>query len=186
MNHFDKMFGYREDGRLGSQILELPYKGGRFSMYFVLPNPDGPKSLEDLAGLMSDIDISQLFAEKMPNVSLNLVSIPKFEIETSLELLDAMQSLGVNLVFDPLEADLSGVSEEQLYVAQIFHKAKIVVDEKGTEAAAVTAASIVALSALPVAEINFIANRPFLYFVVDKVDCVVLFMGAVQTLQTLQ
>lgn len=183
MNHFNKQFMWKNDSGLDSQILELPYEGDRFSMYIVLPNFSSEVDLIELVQRFAARDAAALFADDMENVTFSSVSIPKFEIETVLKLHETLPGLGVNLLFDPLKADLSAISEEQLYVDTALHNAKIVVDETGTEAAAATAITVLPLAAPFEPERIFVANRPFLYFVVDKLDCVVLFMGSVETLQ---
>lgn len=55
----------------------------------------------------------------------------------------------------------------------MIHNTKIAVDEEGTSAAAVTT-SIFANKATPP---KFHANKPFLYFIVDKVTNIILFSG---------
>jgi serine protease inhibitor len=81
--------------------------------------------------------------------------------------------LNITEIFEPKLADLSGINNNY-YVSSILHKTKIRVDEKGTEASAVTSA-IFANKATPP---KFHANRPFLFFIVDKATRFILFAGA--------
>jgi serpin B len=63
----------------------------------------------------------------------------------------------------------------------IFHKAFIEVNEEGTEAAAATAVVIQAESAEePQKEMDFIANKPFLFVLRDRITNSILFIGKVQ------
>lgn len=80
--------------------------------------------------------------------------------------------MGITDVFDPTRANLSKINTNY-YISSVLHKTKIRVDEKGTEAAAVTT-SIFANKATPP---KFQANRPFLYFIVDKPTRLILFAG---------
>lgn len=57
-----------------------------------------------------------------------------------------------------------------------MHTAKIKVNEEGTEAAAVTELKIHPLSATP----DFIADKPFTFFITDKANGnLIVFMGNV-------
>lgn len=84
--------------------------------------------------------------------------------------------IGIKEVFDQNRADLSGINS-QYFVSSMIHKTKISVDEKGTTAAAVTT-SIFANKATPP---KFHANKPFLFFIVDKVTKLILFCGQYAT-----
>lgn len=75
-------------------------------------------------------------------------------------------------MFDQSRADLSNINK-QYFVSSMIHQTKISVDEYGTTAAAVTT-SIFANKATPP---KFHANKPFLFFVVDKVTNLILFSG---------
>ncbi|KAM3246877.1 hypothetical protein P3L10_008644 [Capsicum annuum] len=68
-----------------------------------------------------------------------------------------------------------------LAVSKVFHKSFIEVNEEGTEAAAVTFATMRFGSSCGtiVKEewIDFVADHPFLFFVKDETSSAVLFMG---------
>jgi serine protease inhibitor len=81
--------------------------------------------------------------------------------------------MGVVNLFEENLADLSKINQ-RYFVSSILHKTKIRVDEKGTEASGVTT-SIFANKATPP---KFHANRPFLFFIVDKGTRLILFSGA--------
>lgn len=80
-------------------------------MYIVLPNFSSEVDLIELVQRFAARDAAALFADDMENVTFSSVSIPKFEIETVLKLHETLPGLGVNLLFDPLKADLSAISE---------------------------------------------------------------------------
>lgn len=80
--------------------------------------------------------------------------------------------MGIKDIFDQSRADLSNINN-RYFVSSMIHKTKISVDERGTTAAAVTT-SIFANKATPP---KFHANKPFLYFIVDKVTKLILFSG---------
>jgi len=84
--------------------------------------------------------------------------------------------MGIKDLFDQSRANLASINSNY-FVSSVLHKTKIRVDEKGTEASAVTT-SIFANKATPP---KFHANRPFIYFIVDKSTRLILFAGAYQT-----
>ena len=62
-----------------------------------------------------------------------------------------------------------------LYVSKVLHKAFIEVNEEGTEAAAATAVRV-AMRSMP-RVFEFIADKPFFFFIQHKPSHLVLFMG---------
>ncbi len=105
--------------------------------------------------------------------------MPKFSIESEIDLNDCVKELGAQLIFDPDNADLSGFGESEngnVYVSEIFQKAKIDVDEEGTRAAAVT--MIVANDCASLIEYKeVILDSSFFWCVYDGETNVPLFMG---------
>ena len=79
-------------------------------------------------------------------------------------------------MFDEFKADFSGITPgpERIYLSLVIHKAFVEVNEKGTEAAAVTARSI-CLGIPPI----FSADHPFLFMICHKKSGAILFMGRV-------
>ena len=157
----------------GYQVLRMPYEGDRLSMLVVLPGePDG---LGHLAGGLSAAAVDGWIAG-MEHREVWVV-VPKFEAKTSYDLKGTLKSMGVTDVFGGL-ADLTGIAEGEkgsLYVDKALHKAYVAVDEKGTEAAAVTAVTITAEEQpRPPA---FVADRPFLFIIHDSETGAILFMG---------
>ena len=60
----------------------------------------------------------------------------------------------------------------------MLHKAFVAVDEKGTEAAAATAVIMVE-SAMPMADVSLVIDRPFLFVIRDLSSGQILFVGRV-------
>ena len=74
-------------------------------------------------------------------------------------------------------ADFSGIfGTRNIFISDVIHKAFISVDEKGTEAAAATAV-IFERNSNPTP--TFIANRPFLFVIRDRLTGVIIFMGRI-------
>ena len=105
--------------------------------------------------------------------------MPKFSIESEIDLKDCVKQLGAELIFDSGRADLSGFGQTEdgnVYVSKIFQKAKIDVDEEGTRAAAATMAVAVAESA-EIVDKEIILDSSFFWCVYDGETDVPLFMG---------
>jgi serpin B len=155
------------------RAIELPYIGGKLSMVVVLPEPGQFAAVE--ASLTSEklAQITGALAEE----ELSAVKLPKFKFTTNtIALGDILQGLGMVKAFGG-GADFSGIDGTRfLYIGEVYHKAFISVDEKGTEAAAATAVVMERLSA----DFKyFIANRPFIFFIRDIGTGAVLFMGRI-------
>jgi len=170
---------FEEDG---FAMVELPYRGDRLSMLVLAPDaPDGLAALEkQLSPARVKAWISQL--KKTPTT----VILPRFTHRTSITLNDTLRAMGMVRAFvAPDEddgADFSGISSEaaeQIFIQLVAHQAVIEVGEKGTVAAAATAAAGGALG-LPNPEFPiFRADSPFLYLIRDNKSGAVLFLGRV-------
>ncbi len=173
MMHNAGVYNYTELN--GTQVLELPYKGGRLSMLVFLPRGvDGYRDLDSM--LTVDYVLSALSTMKPENVS---VSMPRFEFRTEYRLSDVLRAMGMGSTFSP-NADFSGIGEGGLYLSEVIHKAYVKVAENGTEAAAATAA-VALTSARAIVDvphyIEFRADHPFLFVIIDKDTREILFMG---------
>ena len=118
------------------------------------------------------------------------VSIPKFKVEYGAALDDALQALGVKAAYDPEKADLTAMIDPsslpggQHFLDTVLQKTYIAVDEKGTEAAAVTAAMDGAGSTEPTRpELmrTFTADGPFWFVIRDNANKEILFVGRYET-----
>ncbi|MCR5568774.1 MAG: serpin family protein [Paludibacteraceae bacterium] len=89
--------------------------------------------------------------------------------------------MGVTSIFDSTANSLKQITDS-LYVSNYSHKAKITVNEKGTEAAAASHLNFIVcgVSQNPV---KFIADYPFLYAIFDERTGAVLFVGRVVSLK---
>lgn len=144
-------------------------------MFIILPTQPGRKAFDEAAVALQGLDFRQFLKVSPTSVT---VQIPRFEISQSLDLTQSLPTLGVRDAFDPSLADLTGISDVQLYVSSAKHQAKIEVDEKGTTASAATEITISTCSLSPMP--SFVADRPFIFFIVDNTSGVILFMGNVQ------
>jgi serpin B len=170
--HQIKHFKYRETEQ--AQILEMPYRGDELSMVVVLPKPTS--SLHAVESELDPKSFTQWTAGMKPRRVA--VSLPKFTFRTSLDLGKTLASLGMPLAFTN-RADFSGLTDElNLKIDKVIHQAYVAVDEKGTEAAAATAITMMPTAA-PLEEdpVIFKADRPFLFYIREQKSGTVLFLG---------
>ena len=167
-------FSYMERG--GAQIVRLPYRGG-MSMCVLLPKKDVrfPKFCAELRSSVGTFTAAM--AERPGHVRL-----PKFRIETEAHLTAPLKTMGMERVFDPTRAALERISEiKPLYLREVLQKDFVEVNEKGTEAAAVT--GVMCLGAPdrepPPPPFEMIVNRPFVFAICDDFTRTVMFLGAV-------
>lgn len=153
----------------GWQAIELPYGDGTFALRVLLPTgAAAPRDLLVPAILGADM------AEELVEVAL-----PRWDFAADIKLKDELVRLGLPSLFDPVTADLSGISPVDLYAAQAVHRATITVDEFGSEAAAVTALALAPTSAPPAPTVTFTADHPFAFAIIHTPTGAPLFLGQV-------
>ncbi|MFZ4715125.1 MAG: serpin family protein [Bacteriovoracaceae bacterium] len=149
------------------QLLSLPFNDD-VSMWVLLPGKNVGAS-----------DLEKMMDEAVPR-TVNL-QIPKFKINGKMKGKEIFSSLGMSLAFSD-QADFSGMStiKPGLKISEIFHQASVEVNEDGAEAAAATAVVMTRKGKAMKEDIKeFIADRPFLFFIRDNQKKDVLFLGQV-------
>ncbi len=158
----------------GFQAVSAPYDGGELSMVILLPREGRFKEFERSL----DFERADQILEGMTPHRV-LFKMPRFRMESSLDLKDILSRMGMSSPFKPDLADFSGMNgERNLFIHSIAHQAFILVDEAGTEAAAATALFARVLSA-PLNSVEMTVNRPFFFFIRDHQTGAILFVGRV-------
>jgi serpin B len=154
------------------QAVELPYGSNQVSMLILLPREvDGLPQLEQQ--LSPDFLSAVLAGMLQRDVEIFL---PRFTLESSFSLNDALAEMGMPDAFRPIVADFSGIDgATDLYITHVLHKAWAEVNEQGTEAAAATVVSIGTTAVLSPAV--FRADHPFIFFIRDTQSGSLLFIG---------
>ncbi len=164
---------YMEDDRL--QAVRLGYVGGMASMVVVLPRKaDALKS-----GGFLDAGGFARVGERLKAAGDVAVLLPRFESSARVSLPGTLARLGMKRAFTE-SAEFGRLCAEPLMISDVIHQAWVKVGEEGTEAAAATAVTMRAGSAAPQDKPRlFLADHPFLYFIVDDRNGGVLFAGRV-------
>lgn len=168
MKH-DEEFQYAEVDEV--KAVDLPYVGGDVSMLVMLP-PEGEFQAVD-----REFD-GELYTEIVQSLQeqRGAVHLPRFEFESTFELSEPIEALGMTDAFNEETANFDEISDDEisLSIDEAYHETYIAVDEDGTEAAAATATTI-DLESEP--DFEFVANRPFLFVIRDRPTGTILFYG---------
>jgi len=150
----------------------LPYKNDKYTMSLLLPNED--KSVSDIIDMMDSKRWDQWHdAYTQAEVT---VTMPKYTFSYKKKFNDALINLGLGIAFTD-GADFKGISDLSTKISFVLQKTFIEVNEKGTEAAAVTAIGIELTSAVP--SNNLVFDRPFLFVITEKETGSICFIGKV-------
>lgn len=165
---------YFTDG--DNRMVQLPYGRGNFVMNIIIPQVG--KSPADLVNSLTTGTWNNwtngLFETEVQ------VIMPKFQFEYEKKLIPVLESLGMIDLFIEGIADLTGINElGKLFVSDVVHKTYIDVNEKGTEAAAVTSVEV-QLESIEDGPVFFYVNRPFVFLIREVSTGCILFAGVVE------
>ena len=167
--------------------VSIPYGNGQWMMTVMLPE-DG-KTTDDVisslaaSGWSTDFLKNPLREARRYAVDLKL---PRFETAFDTDdaggLIELLKGMGIRRAFDGNSAEIPNMCENgDLYISMMKQKAKIKVNEEGSEAAAVTIAGVNFTSAggdtQEPPKATFHANRPFVYVIHEQSSGVILFVG---------
>lgn len=160
------------------QILSIPYKACDLEMVFILPPAE-----ERIDEFISSINVNtwNRWMYSLENSPINSnFKIPEFEMESDHDTefwRSTLSSLGIIRAFDA--GDFSKINCST--VTDVLQSARIEVTARGTKAAAASAINMTfgsnGVPATP--KYSFIANRPFIYALVEPKTQSILFMGTV-------
>lgn len=171
--HQTAAFPYYSDEEI--RIVELPYGNEAFSMVLFLPTDPARMSIDELLCNLTDEKWEE-WNSGLQKQSLEL-SLPRFKMKYEKILNKVFEEMGSTYVFDSEQADFSKISNKRICLGLLKQKTFIEVDEKGTEAAAVTA-GVFFSDTMPVSrEVRF--DHPFGFVIKEKSTNAILFAGKV-------
>ena len=174
MMQLQEHFGYSEDKQV--QVVQLPYKGDDLSMLVVLPKSKDKAAMQQLVQDLSADTIKQ-WSKDLVTQEVN-VHLPKFKLEASYQMKNLLTDMGMPRAFEKGAGFNLFDNSPPIKIDDVYHKAVVIVDEKGTEAAAATGivADATAASAPPPV---FKADHPFIFMIKDNKTDAILFLGQV-------
>ena len=165
------------------QAVRLPYgktdesgfgigEPSSFGMTILLPRTG--KTTADILSWLTSEHIADLSKEM--TASDVVIRLPRFETKVRTNLLDAFEQLKLPFKSGDLRGIvLSNGKPRGLSLADAFQCARIKVDEKGTEAGAVTVMDF--SDGIPANRKFFIADHPFVYLLTEEKTGTILFVG---------
>jgi len=176
-----KMMSMQEKVKYASrpdyQAIELAYGSGNYVMTILLPNEKS-----NVGNVLNSLSVAEWQnLNKALTEQKVIVGLPKFTLEYETNLNKVLGNMGMPTMFSDA-ADLSKISPPagKIKVGFVKQNTFVAVDEKGTEAAAVTTIGIELTSAPILPE--FICNRPFAFFISEKQSNTILFAGKIVNL----
>lgn len=163
LNGGEKMVPFMHDTRDGMLYIDteicrgvaLPYKGEQ-NWYMLALLPKEGQTADGLAGE----DFGALLAGAQR--SYVRLALPKFTIEGSYDLTSPLRELGMTAAFDGGFSPMGVCAKGPIVLSRVLQKTYLRVDEKGTEAAAVTAVIGKANSFPGPKPVEVTFDRPFL------------------------
>jgi serpin B len=153
------------------EVLDIPYGNKQYRMTVVIPA--NASSFEGfLSGWSPALLREQLNLAREVGYDLYF---PKLKMETELELGQLLQAMGLSAAFTTSKGGFPNFFDEdgEFILTDVKHKAFLEVDEKGTEAAAVTSIGVGVTSLPP----SVWVNKPFYFFIREQHTDAILFMG---------
>jgi serine protease inhibitor len=151
----------------------LPYDGREVAMFIVAPgDQQGPATVaaalkrKSLGDLVAD-------AQKTQRITAVQVRLPRFRVESKLDVTDVLSRLGLGPAFTG-RPNYNAINKTGSGPLQVTHRAVLEVSESGTKAAAATAITgDRSLAAKP----SLFADRPFAVAIVHRPTGAILFSG---------
>lgn len=160
-----------------------PYVGGDYSFVAMLPN-EGVSLEEYIASLTAEGLLQTLHGAPPDRIK---VFMPKFTVNYSTELSSILSGLGATDAFDGEKADFSAMAAStrgNIFISKVLHKTFIRVDQKGTQAGAVTGVIMEDGCVMEPEQIRTLKlDRPFLYMIVDNANGLPIFIGTMTDTQ---
>ncbi|XP_063708944.1 serpin B4-like [Culicoides brevitarsis] len=156
-----------------AHAVEIPYENERYALLVVMP-----KSHSGIASFVKQYTLSTLeqIDREMKEEHVHL-ALPKFKVETTGRAEKPFAKSGITSLFTR-KADLSGITKEQhLHVDELVQHVAVRVDEGAISQNAFSATNAVRSS--PIADKELVIDHPFLFFVRDIVDDLIVVAGAI-------
>ena len=179
--------------------VRIPYDNGMWTITIILP--EGDNTTYDIINFIHNFGLSEIESYPFSTMGEQYLEgdfsphevdlkLPRFETTSDTDdlainmedgLIGLMKKMGINRAFDEGMAEIPNMCEQPVYIEIMRQKAKIKVNEEGSEAAAVTVAGdtneSMGSGSVEYPKATFHANRPFVYVIRENSSGVILFVG---------
>jgi serpin B len=158
---YEKIFYYAKLDDFS--LLNIPYVGG-YNILIILPD-----KVDGLKPLLQSLEVRMVRSavrQSRPYTYV-YVKLPKFEVNYEFKAGQYLKSLGISKLFT-YSSELDKIQSQPMIISDISQRTKVILDEDGTRAAAITSASFATLSEdMNKTEAYFYADHPFAYIIED-------------------
>ncbi|XP_053620333.1 serpin B11-like [Plodia interpunctella] len=157
-----------------SRVLELPCSIERISLLIFIPKER--KHLLNFFYSLRRIELKSIFMmyKNTGQQYLNL-ELPRFKMDFEYDNIpELIFDLGARKMFT-LNAEFKGISDYTIFTSMMTHVASVQVTEEGIQARSMTTAQNLLKSNN--GSMDFVANKPFVYMLVDRELEIILFAG---------
>ena len=190
MMHQNVLINYMKNNTYSA--IEMPYGNGLWNMVVMMPEEG--KNTDDIINHLKMFGVYPMLYDDIDG-SLDTwvfgpyevdLKLPRYETSSDTDdledgLIGLMKKMGINRAFEDGLAEIPNMCELPVYIEIMRQKAKIKVNEEGSEAAAVTVAGVTnkSMGSEPkeYPKATFHANRPFVYVIRENSSGVILFVG---------
>ena len=190
MMHQNVLINYMKNDAYSA--IEMPYGNGLWNMVVMMPEEG--KTADDVIDRLTMFGVYPMLYDDIDGSLSTWVfspyeidlKLPRYETSSDTDeiaggLIGLMQKMGINRAFDEDLAEIPNMCELPVYIDMMRQKARIKVNEEGSEAAAVTVAGVNYLAMgsghIEYPKATFHANRPFVYVIREASSGVILFVG---------
>ena len=190
MMHQNVLINYMKNNTYSA--IEMPYGNGLWNMVVMMPEEG--MTTDDIINHLKMFGVYPMLYDDIDG-SLDTwvfgpyevdLKLPRYETSSDTDdledgLIGLMKKMGIKQAFDDALAEIPNMCELPVYIEMMRQKAKIKVNEEGSEAAAVTVAGVTnkSMGSEPkeYPKATFHANRPFVYVIHEQSSGVILFVG---------
>ena len=194
MMHQNVLINYKENDTYTA--IMMPYGDDYWNMTVMLPKEG--KTTDDVINYLAGTVYYKTEGDPESGYYVPYevdLKLPRFETLSDTEdlarkdtdvpqesgLITLLKKMGIQLAFDSFCEEICNMCELPVYISMMRQKAKIKVNEEGSEAAAVTVAGAreesLGSDVRPNPKATFHANRPFVYVIKEASSGVILFIG---------
>ena len=152
---------------------ELPYGSGNTNYAMTVLLPAQSTTADAVLNNLTGSDWAQL--QKDMKASKMDIGLPRFTLNYAIKLNSILSAMGMPTAFTD-RADFTKMNDQgNLTLSFVKQNTFVAVDEKGTEAAAVTTGGISTTSV----QLPTLCDRPFVFVIHEKTSGTVLFVGKI-------